>query len=171
MEIECPHCGAKHTAAQGDFGKCTKCWSCNRQFAVNHGFVCEKDGMVTWYTSDQLAQLKERANAGVWAIIVGCGFLLWSDGVYTAEETGPVFTDIEFILVVAVNLIKSLYSWQGILGLIILVIGPLLLAMSKRRCSQCGEHDGLMDLNLPMGWKLYVETHTAAARTTRGIRN
>ena len=127
--------------------------------------------MVTWYTSDQLAQLKERANAGVWAIIVGCGFLLWSDGVYTAEETGPVFTDIEFILVVAVNLIKSLYSWQGILGLIILVIGLLLLAMSKRRCSQCGEHDGLMDLNLPMGWKLYVETHTAAARTTRGIRN
>ena len=155
MDIECPHCGAKHRAEQGDFGKTTKCLGCDRQFTVNHGFVCAKDGIVTWYASDQLAKMKQCAEAGVWVIIVGCGFLVWADSVYTAEETGLVLTDIEFIVVFAINLIKSFLSWQGILGLIILVLGVLLLAASKTRCSQCSEHGGLMDLNSPMGWKLY----------------
>ena len=171
MDIECPHCGAKYTATQGDFGKCTKCLGCSRQFTVNHGFVCAKDGTVTWFTSEQLAKMKRCADAGVWAIIVGCGFLVWSDVVYTAEETGRVLTDIEFIIVFAVNLIKSFLSWQGILGLIILVTGLLLLVVGKTRCSQCAEHDGLMDLNSPMGWKLYVEKHTEEKKAYVAQRN
>ena len=170
MDIKCPHCGAKHTVAQGDFGKTAKCLECSRQFAVNHGFVCSKDGVVTWYDSDQLSKMKKWSDAGVLAIIIGCGFLVWSDIVDTSEKLkmGLVLTDIEFIiefiLVFLINLIKSLLNWQGIVGLILLVKGLLLLAMSKTRCSQCGEHGGLMDLNLPMGWKLYVETHTEEKR-------
>ena len=166
MDIECPHCGTKHTAAQGDFGKTVKCLACSRQFAVNHGFVCAKDGVVTWYDSCQLSKMKQWSDAGVLAIIVGCGFLVWSDIIDTSEkiQMGLVLTDIEFIieflLAFIINLIKSLLNWQGIIGLILLVTGLLLLAMSKTRCSQCSEHDSLMDLNLPMGWKLYVETHT-----------
>lgn len=159
MDIECPHCGAKHSVEQGDFGRTTKCLGCNRQFIVNHGFVCSKDGTVTWFASDQLAKMKKCAEAGVWVIIVGCVFLIWADSVYTAEETGLVLTDIEFIVVFAVNLIKSFLSWQGILGLLILVLGLLLLAASKTRCSQCSEHDGLIDLNSPIGWKLYNTLH------------
>ena len=177
MDIECPHCGAKHTAAQGDFGKTAKCLECSRQFAVNHGFACPKDGVVTWYDSDKLTKMKQWSDAGVLAIIIGCGFLVWSDIVDTSEKLkmGLVLTDIEFviefILVFMINLIKSLFNWQGIVGLILLVTGLLLLAMSKIRCSQCGEHGGLMDLNSPMGWKFYVETHAEEKKSYAARRN
>lgn len=166
MEVKCPYCGAIHTAAPGDFGSSVKCLGCSRQFTINHGYICAKDGTVSWFDSNQLAKMNECASAGVWVILVGLVFLVWSDfAVDSSEksEMGRAFTDIEFIiesiLVFAINLIICLKTWQGIVGSILSVTGLLMLFGSKTRCPNCGKHDGLMDLNSPMGWKMYLDFH------------
>ena len=91
---------------------------------------------------------------------IGFFFLLWSDEVYHAEKSGPINTVIEFLIYFAINLIKStLTNWQGIIGLIIELLGWFLYYTGQARCSDCWEKGSLLDLNSTMGWKLYRETY------------
>ena len=151
MVIKCPHCGMEYDARQGDFGKTRTCEGCNSGFKINTAYICPQDGTITWFDSAAMEGMGACGGFGVLLMsFIGPGFAFWAFCSVASQIESPFLTDalLEWLFRVG-------RTWQGITGLISSILGFLLVQMSHPGCSKCDTREGLLDLNSPMGWKLY----------------
>lgn len=153
MDIQCPHCGTTCNAQQGDFGAFRRCSTCGQGFFINHAYICPKDGTITWYSSEEL---KNKSILGsMWWLIDSCGFGMAGYALLLALGGTEGYVDTTFIGII----INTFFSWQGITGLVLIALGRVMKAGSRPTCSKDDCECELLDLNSPMGWKIYMDLH------------
>ena len=162
VDVTCPHCGTAFDTQQGDFGKSHVCKGCNVEFNIPKAYICPNDGNIEWDLFPPLTSFLEEYR---WVVIgVAWGFLSWAFwSVSTASRHGSLsswwrLTFFESIVMGLFEIVASvLKTWQGIVAVVLWCIASAFKDMSRHKCSKCNKK--LLDINSPMGWKLYKELY------------
>ena len=154
MKVKCPHCGLEYNAKQGDFGKARTCEICNREFTINTAYICPQDGTITWFDYATMEKMGACGGLGALMSFAGPGLWFWALCSVASQLESNFLTDalLEWFF-------RAGCTWQGITGSIISILGVILIYLSHPGCSKCETRNGLLDLNCPMGWKLYKEIY------------
>ena len=122
--------------------------SCQKEFLVNTAYICPKCGTVTFFTFGQMQFYHFMTKNWGWIFITAIGIIAWGMIVVLKDSDNWELA-----------LINVFSTWQGIVGIILALLGIGMEKIGHPQCSNCQTLDGLIDLNCPMGQKLYRDVH------------
>lgn len=160
VDIKCPFCKTAFHVQQGDFGKSHMCKGCSNEFNIPVACICPNDGNIEWEL------FPSRAFFEKYRWVVDCaagGFLVWacfsaSDAPAPKIKSLGYLTFFESVVIGFLEAVFMIFkTWQGIVGIVLWCIAGVFKEMSRPECSKCNKK--LLDVNSPMGWKLYREIY------------
>lgn len=163
MQGECPYCGVEFNAQQGDFGKLHTCGSCYKEFYIPNVYICPNDGYIEW---DWLYPLTSFFKRYEW--VIGCaawGFISWACFSFSKTASNSFHSVAQTFFEAIMWLVGSiLKTWQGIVSLVLWLVVWQIEDAGHHKCSECKKK--LLDLNSPMGWKLYMDLYGNKAKSS-----